>query len=69
MYVSYIQLINNAIEFKKKKKERNQRPPWWLVVKNLPANAKDRGSILGLGRTPRAMEQLGPRATTIEPVF
>ena len=26
--------------------------PWWLSVKNLPANAGDKGSIPGSGRSP-----------------
>ena len=28
-------------------------PPWWLRVKNPPASAGDKGSIPGLGRSPR----------------
>ena len=39
------------------------------VVKNLPANAGDTGSIPGPGKIPHASEQLSPFATTIEPVL
>ena len=40
------------------------------VVKNLPANTGDTGLIPGPGRKiPRALEQLSPWATTIEPVL
>ena len=34
--------------------------PGGAVVENLPANAGDTGSSPGLGRFPRAAEQLGP---------
>ena len=37
------------------------------MVENLPANAGDMGSSPALGRFPRAVEQLGPSATTAEP--
>ena len=38
------------------------------MVENLPANAGHTGSSPGLGMIPHAAEQLGPRATTTEPV-
>ena len=39
------------------------------VVKNLPSNAGDAGSIPGWGtKIPHAAGQLSPRATTTEPV-
>ena len=42
--------------------------PGGLVVKNLPCNARDMGSIPGLGtKIAHAVEQLNPRATTPEP--
>ena len=38
------------------------------VVKNLPCNARDAGSILGQGtRIPHTTEKLNPCATTTEP--
>ena len=38
------------------------------MVKNLPCNARDMGSIPGLGtKIAHAVEQLNPRATTPEP--
>ena len=38
------------------------------VVKNLPCNAENVGSILGQGtKIPQAVEQLSPCATTSEP--
>ena len=36
------------------------------MVKSMPANAGDIGSVPGLGRFPRATEQLSLRATTAE---
>ena len=36
------------------------------VVKSMPANAGDTGSVPGLGRFPRATEQLSLCATTAE---
>ena len=39
--------------------------PGGSVVKNIPVNARDMGSIPG----PHAMEQLSPCATTTEPVL
>ena len=42
--------------------------PSGLVVKNLPRNAGDAGSIPGQrGKIPHAAEQLSPDATTTEP--
>ena len=42
--------------------------PGGLVVKTLPRNAEDTGSIPGLGtKTPRAVGQLGLQATTTGP--
>ena len=41
--------------------------PGGSVVKNLPANAGDKGSITGLGRA--HIPQLSPCATTAETVF
>ena len=39
------------------------------MVKNLPSNAGDAGSIPGLGtKIPHATGQLSPRAATTEPV-
>ena len=38
-------------------------------VKNLPASARDMGSIPDLGRPPDASLQLGWRATAMEPVL
>ena len=44
--------------------------PGGPVVRNLPANAGDTGSIPGLGaKIPHATEQLSPCATTTEPVL
>ena len=43
--------------------------PGGLAVKNPPASAGDRGSISGPGRSHTHAEQLGPRATTTEPVL
>ena len=47
----------------------NQGFPAGSVAENLPASAGHRGSIPGLGRFPRAMEQRSPCAstTTLEP--
>ena len=43
--------------------------PGGPVVKNLPSNAGDAGSIPGQGtKIPHAAGQLGPHATTTEPV-
>ena len=39
------------------------------MVKNLPANAGDTGSILGSGKIPHAEGQLSLCAATAEPVF
>ena len=36
------------------------------MVKSMPANAGDTGSVPGLGRFPRATEQLSLCATTAE---
>ena len=41
--------------------------PGGTVVKNLPANAEDKGSIPGPGR--HATEQLSPCTTTTEPAL
>ena len=42
--------------------------PGGLVIKNLPGNARDTGSIPGWGiKIPHASKQLSPHATTIEP--
>ena len=42
--------------------------PGGPVVKNLPSNAEDEGSIPGRGiKIPYATGQLSPRATTTEP--
>ena len=42
--------------------------PGGAVVKNLPSNAGDMGSIPGWGtKIPHATGQLNPRATTTEP--
>ena len=38
-------------------------------VKNLPASERDTGSIPDLGRPPNASQQLGWRATAMEPVL
>ena len=39
------------------------------MVKNLPSNARDAGSIPGLGnKIPHAAEQLRPHTATTEPV-
>ena len=38
------------------------------MVESLPANAGDTGSSPGLGRSHMPVEQLGPWATTTEPV-
>ena len=43
--------------------------PGGSVVKNLPTNAEDIGSIPGLGRSHMLVEQLSPGATVIEPVL
>ena len=41
--------------------------PGGPVVKNSPLNARDAGSVPGWGtKTPHALEQLNPRATTRE---
>ena len=43
--------------------------PGGPVVKNLPCNAGDAGSIPGRGtKIPQAMEQLSPLTATTEPV-
>ena len=39
------------------------------MVKNLPANAGDMGSIPKSGKIPRAAEKLSPCATTAEPAL
>ena len=40
------------------------------MVKNLPCNAEDLGSILGHGtKIPHATEQLSPSITAAEPVY
>ena len=39
------------------------------MVKNPPANAGDMGSSPGQGRSPHAVEQLSPCATTTEPAL
>ena len=39
------------------------------MVKNLPANAGDMGSIPSPGKIPHATEQLSPCATTTEPAL
>jgi len=45
-----------------------KQDPGGLVVKSLPANAGDMGSIPGPGtKIPHAVEQLRPDATTTEP--
>ena len=42
--------------------------PFGPVVKNLPSNAEDTGSIPGRGtKIPHATGQLSPRATSTEP--
>ena len=41
--------------------------PGGPVVKNLPANAEDRGLIPGLGRSHVLQKQLSPSTTTTEP--
>ena len=42
--------------------------PGGPMVKNLPSNAEDPGSIPGWGiKIPHASKQLSPHATTIEP--
>jgi len=44
--------------------------PGGSVVKNLPANAGDTGSIpTGSGKIPHGAEKLSPCATTTEPVL
>ena len=63
--------INKAIErLKERKKERKRERkdfPGCLVVKNLPSNAGDMGSILGRGTIiTYATGQLSPHATTTE---
>ena len=40
--------------------------PGGSVVKNVPANAGNMGSVLVLGRSPQALEQLSPCAATTE---
>ena len=54
---------------KTKHTHQNKDFPCGPVVKNLPANAGDKGSILGLRRFPHAAEQLNPRATTTKPMI
>ena len=39
------------------------------MVKNLPANAGDVGSIPDSGKIPHAVERLSPCATATEPVL
>ena len=53
----------------KKKKKKILDFPDGAVVKNLPANAGDMGSILGPRKIPHATEQLSPCATAPEPVL
>ena len=43
--------------------------PGGSVVKNLPANAADTGSIPDPGKFPHSSEQLSLGATTVEPVL
>ena len=43
--------------------------PGGPVVKNLPCNAGDAGSINWSGEIPHAAEQLSPCTTTTEPVL
>ena len=43
--------------------------PGGTVVKNLPANAGDMGSIPWSRKIPHAMEQLSPCTTTTEPAL
>ena len=40
--------------------------PDGAVIKNLPANAGDKGSIPSPGKIPHAVEQLSPCTTTTE---
>ena len=51
------------------KKKKNQGFPGGSVVKNLPANAEDTGSIPHLGTCHMPVERLSPSATTTEPAF
>ena len=48
------------------KNEKESDFPGGPVVKNVPANAGDMGSVLVLGRSPQALEQLSPCAATTE---
>ena len=50
-------------------KNKSRDFPGGTVVGNPPANAGGTGSIPGLGRFPRAAEQLSPCATTTEPAL
>ena len=43
--------------------------PWWLSGKESPCQCKRNGFNSWSGRIPRATEQLGSCATTIEPVL
>ena len=55
--------------YQKKKNPTRGNFPGGPVVKNLPCNAGDVGSIPGWGtKIPHAAGQLGSCATTIEPV-
>ena len=56
----------HLFHWKKRKKARDF--PGGTVVKNLPANAGDTGSIPG-GKIPHAPEQLSLCATTTEPAL
>ena len=46
----YCKVIIFQLKIKLKKKNYLLGLPWWSVVKNLPANVGDTGSIPGLGR-------------------
>ena len=59
---------NNIKTLSQTKKMRTRDFPGGPVVKNLPSNAGDKGSIPGQGtKIPHAMGQLSPCATTTEP--
>ena len=46
--------------------EKESDFPGGPVVKNVPANAGDMGSVPALGRSPQALGQLSPCAATPE---
>ena len=62
---------NNKIKKKKKRNQSRLRPQYWVsllaqMVKNLPAKARDLGSVPGLGRSPRGGNGNPPQYSCLE---